>query len=138
MTMFEKTKTKETATPLGKTNRIVQGTTLKGNIETKDDFRLDGVLIGNYSSSGKLVIGSTGEIQGNIKCKNVDIEGKYTGKLEVEELLTIKSSAQIKGDVVVGKLSVEPGAIFEATCIMKSSQLKAINNTTEVKPNKTA
>ena len=137
MTMFEKTKTKED-TPLGKTNRIVQGTSIKGDIETKDDFRLDGILIGNYTSTGKLVIGSTGEVQGNIKCKNVDIEGKYSGKLEVEELLTIKSSAQIKGDVIVGKLSVEPGAIFEATCVMKSTQLKSINNSTNTKPEKTA
>ncbi|WP_445711954.1 bactofilin family protein [Flavobacterium sp.] len=116
--MFDKTKQKET--PLGKTNRIVQGTIIKGDIESKDDFRLDGVLIGNYSSPGKLVIGPTGEVQGNIKCKNVDIEGKYVGKLEVDELLTIKSTANIQGDVVIGKLSVEPGAIFEATCAMKS------------------
>lgn len=135
MTMFEKTKTKDVQ-PLGKTNRIVQGTNIKGDIDTKEDFRLDGILIGNYTSSGKLVIGSTGEVQGNIKCKNVDIEGKYSGKLEVDELLTVKSSAQIKGDVIVGKLSVEPGAIFEATCAMKSSQLKAMN-ATSTKPDKT-
>ena len=134
--MFEKTKTKEVQ-PLGKTNRIVQGTTIKGDIETKEDFRLDGILIGNYTSTGKLVIGSTGEVQGNIKCKNVDIEGKYSGKLEVDELLTVKSSAQIKGDVIVGKLSIEPGAIFEATCAMKSSQLKAMNPT-PAKPEKKA
>lgn len=133
--MFEKTKTKEVQ-PLGKTNRIVQGTNIKGDIETKEDFRLDGILIGNYTSTGKLVIGSTGEVQGNIKCKNVDIEGKYSGKLEVDELLTVKSSAQIKGDVIVGKLSIEPGAIFEATCAMKSSQQKAMNPT-PAKPEKT-
>ncbi|NJM80146.1 MAG: polymer-forming cytoskeletal protein [Flavobacterium sp.] len=134
--MFEKNKTKEVA-PLGKTNRIVQGTNIKGDVETKEDFRLDGILIGNYTSSGKLVIGSTGEVQGNIKCKNVDIEGKYSGKLEVDELLTVKSSAQIKGDVIVGKLSIEPGAIFEATCSMKSSQMKAMNPT-PTKSEKTA
>lgn len=116
--MFEKTKEKEN--PLGKTNRIVQGTIIKGDIESKDDFRLDGVLIGNYNSPGKLVIGNTGEVQGDIKCKNLDIEGKFIGKLEVDELLTIKSTAHIKGDVVIGKLSVEPGALFEASCAMKS------------------
>ncbi|KIX21229.1 hypothetical protein SY27_10775 [Flavobacterium sp. 316] len=117
--MFDKT-TKQKETPLGKTNRIVQGTIITGNIESKDDFRLDGILIGNYTSGGKLVIGTSGEVQGDIKCKNVDIEGSYVGKLEVEELLTIKSTAKIKGDVLVGKLSVEPGAVFEATCGMKS------------------
>ena len=121
MTMFEKN-TKTTENPLGKTNRIVQGTTIRGDIETKEDFRLDGVLIGNYTSTGKLVIGTTGEVQGDIKCKNVDVEGKYAGELEVDELLTVKSSAQIKGDVIVGRLSVESGAVFEATCSMKSQQ----------------
>ncbi|VXB33311.1 conserved hypothetical protein [Flavobacterium sp. 9AF] len=119
--MFEKNKTPE-SNPLGKTNRIVQGTIIKGDIETKEDFRLDGILIGNYTSSGKLVIGPTGEVQGDIKCRNVDVEGKYTGKLEVDELLTVKSTAKIKGEVIVGRLSVESGAAFEATCTMKSQQ----------------
>lgn len=121
--MFDKKK--ENETHLGKTNRIVEGTTITGEIISKADFRLDGTLVGNYSSPGKLVIGPTGSVQGEIKCKNVDIEGHFSGKLEVVELLSIKSKAVIKGDVVVGKLAVEPGAVFEATCVMKS-QLKAI------------
>lgn len=128
MTMFEKN-SKTPENPLGKTNRIVQGTTIKGDIETKEDFRLDGILIGNYSSTGKLVIGTTGEVQGDIKCKNVDVEGKYAGKLEVDELLTVKSSAHIKGNVLVGRLSIESGAIFEATCSMKSQQKNNIETT---------
>lgn len=108
--MFDKKK--ENETHLGKTNRIVEGTTITGEIISKADFRLDGMLVGNYSSPGKLVIGPTGSVQGEIKCKNVDIEGRFSGKLEVVELLSIKSKAVIKGDVVVGKLAVEPGAVF--------------------------
>lgn len=123
--MFDKNKEKES--PLGKTNRIVEGTLIKGDIQTKTDFRLDGTLIGNYNSTGKLVIGPTGEVQGDVRCKNIDIEGKFSGKLEVVELLSIKSNAHIKGDVVVGKLAIEPGAVFEATCAMKSN-LKTINH----------
>lgn len=132
--MFDKKK--ENETHLGKTNRIVEGTTITGEINSKADFRLDGALIGNYSSPGKLVIGPSGSVQGEIKCKNVDIEGHFSGKLEVAELLSIKSKAVIKGDVIVGKLAVEPGAVFEATCVMKS-QLKAIGNN-ESKSEKTA
>lgn len=123
--MLNKSKTKES--PLGKTNRIVEGTQIKGDINSKADFRLDGILIGNYVSTGKLVIGPSGEVQGDVKCKSVDIEGKFSGNLEVTELLSIRSTAHIKGDVVVGKLAVEPGAIFEATCVMKSN-LKTLNN----------
>lgn len=123
--MLNKGKTKESS--LGRTNRIVEGTSLKGDVETQGDFRLDGTLIGNYNSTGKLVIGVTGEVQGEIKCKSVDVEGKFSGKLEVSDLLSIRSTAQIKGDVVVGKLAVEPGAMFEATCAMKSN-LKTLTN----------
>ena len=121
--MFDKTK-KDTS-QLGQTNRIVQGTVIKGDITSKTDIRLDGILKGNYNSASKLVIGPTGEVQGDIKCVNIDIEGKFSGKLEVSELLGVKSTAKIKGEVIVGKLSVEPGAVFEATCEMKSN-LKSI------------
>lgn len=104
---------------LGKTNRIVEGTIIKGDIISKADFRLDGELIGNFQSTGKLVIGPTGSVTGDINCKNADIEGKFNGTIEVLELLNVKSKASIQGAATVGKLSVEPGADFSASCIMK-------------------
>ncbi len=125
MSMFEKKKIQEPQ--FGTTNRIVEGTIITGNIDSKADFRLDGILIGNYTSNGKLVIGPTGEVQGDILCKNLDIEGKFTGKLQVAELLSIKSKATIKGEVITHKLAIEPGAVFEATCEMKA-QLISLNN----------
>lgn len=103
----------------GKTNRIVEGTKIKGEIFSVADFRLDGELIGSFSSEGKLVIGETGKVTGEISCKNLDIEGIYEGKAQVSDMLTVKSKAKIKGEVVVGKLSVEPGAEFTAVCQMK-------------------
>lgn len=117
--MFEKSP-KSTA-DLGKTNRIVEGTLIKGEIVSKADFRLDGELIGNFTSPGKLVIGPAGSVTGDIVCKNADIEGKFDGRLEIEELLSIKATAKITGEVTVGKLSVEPGAAFTATCAMKNA-----------------
>ncbi len=131
--MFDRTK-KDT-TQLGQTNRIVHGTVIEGDITSKTDFRLDGILIGNYDSASKLVIGPTGEVQGNIKCVNIDIEGKFSGKLEVSELLGVKATAIIKGEVIVGKLSVEPGAVFEATCEMKSSANSVSTNDKSEKTN---
>ena len=106
---------------LGKTNRIVQGTVIKGNIFSKADFRLDGELIGNFETSGKLVIGPAGSVIGDIICKNVDIEGLFSGIVQVTELLNVKATAIILGEAKVGKLSVEPGANFTATCIMNST-----------------
>lgn len=116
--MFEKSTPKNQDHALGKTNRIVEGTTITGEINTIADFRLDGKLIGNFISEAKIVIGPSGEVTGDITCKNIDIEGKFTGKLKAEELLNIKSTAHIKGEVKVGKLAVEPGALFEASCEM--------------------
>lgn len=118
--MFNK-KEKPYTELLGKTNRIVEGTIIKGDIISKADFRLDGELIGNFQSTGKLVIGPTGSVTGDISCNNADIEGKFSGTIQVTELLNIKSKASIHGDATVGKLSVEPGADFSASCIMKEN-----------------
>ncbi|WP_159801313.1 polymer-forming cytoskeletal protein [Flavobacterium sp. MK4S-17] len=117
--MFEKSQ-KSYTDLLGKTNRIVEGTTIKGDIISQGDFRLDGELIGNFTTKGKIVIGPGGSVTGDIICKNADIEGRFNGRIEVDELLTIKAKAFIKGDVITGKLSVEPGAEFTATCAMKT------------------
>lgn len=106
---------------LGKTNRIVEGTEITGNIVSQADFRLDGVLNGNFSTPGKIVIGPAGSIKGDVSCKNADIEGKMDGVLKVEEILNVKSKAAIYGEVICGKLSVQPGADFSASCSMKPS-----------------
>ena len=118
--MFDK-KQKPYTDLLGKTNRIVEGTIIKGDIISQADFRLDGKLVGNFQSEGKIVIGPAGSVIGDIVCKNADIEGKFEGKIEVHELLSIKANAVIKGLVSVGKLSVEPGAEISATCTMNNN-----------------
>jgi cytoskeletal protein CcmA (bactofilin family) len=103
------------------TNRIVEGTIIRGDIESIADFRLDGHLVGNFISKEKLVVGPTGSVTGDIKCKNVDVEGKVKGKIDVHELLNLKASAAIQGEVICGKLSVEPGAEFTASCSMRTA-----------------
>ncbi len=118
--MFDK-KPKISTEQFGKTNRIVEGTTIKGDIISQADFRLDGQLHGNFKSNGKLVVGPAGSITGDISCENADFEGKFEGKLEISDLLNVKATATIKGQVMVGRLSMEPGALFMATCNMKSN-----------------
>jgi cytoskeletal protein CcmA (bactofilin family) len=125
--MFDK-KPKSYTDLLGKTNRIVEGTLIKGNILSHADFRLDGDLVGNFQSNGKIVVGPAGSIKGDIVCKNADIEGKFEGKIQVAEILNIKAKASIYGEVVCGKLSVEPGAEFSATCVMKTNQKGAVHH----------
>ena len=120
MSMFEKS-VKSSTELLGKTNRIVEGTVIRGNIVSQTDFRMDGELIGNFESNAKIVIGPAGIIVGDLICKNADIEGKFEGKIKVSELLSVKSNAQINGEVITAKLSVEPGAEFTASCTMTNT-----------------
>jgi cytoskeletal protein CcmA (bactofilin family) len=120
--MFDK-KPKISTEQFGKTNRIVEGTLIKGDIISQADFRLDGELQGNFKSKGKLVVGPAASVIGNISCENADIEGKFEGKLEINDLLNVKATATIKGEVIVGRLSMEAGALFTATCNMKNSAL---------------
>ncbi len=119
---------------LGKTNRIVEGTTIKGNIISQADFRLDGELIGNFQSKGKIVIGPAGSVTGDILCRNADIEGKFNGKIHAVEILNVKQKASIYGEVVCGKLSVEPGADFSASCLMKTNSKITMANDGQPKP----
>lgn len=128
--MFDK-KPKSYTDLLGKTNRIVEGTTIHGDIVSPADFRLDGELIGNFTSNGKLVIGPAGSIKGDIICNTADIEGKFEGKIQIEDILNVKESASILGEAIVGKLSIEPGAIFNASCVMVSKTSKDTSNGNE-------
>ena len=118
--MFDR-KPKSYTDLLGKTNRIVEGTGLKGDIISHADFRLDGELIGNFRSNGKLVIGPAGNVKGDIICRTADIEGRFHGKIQVAEVRNDKAKAMIHGEVVCAKLSVEPGAEFSASCFMRQS-----------------
>lgn len=117
-------------------NIIGSNTTIVGDVISQGDFRIDGKVEGNIKTAGRVVIGKEGSALGKIECTNADIEGKFSGELIVENLLTLKSSAKIAGDVVINKLSVEPGAEFNATCAMKSS-VKELNNG-QTKKEKTA
>ena len=131
--MFEK-KTKSYTEFLGKTNRIVEGTIIKGDIISQADFRLDGELTGNFQTKGKIVIGPAGSVTGDIICKNADIEGKFKGKIQVLEILNVKNKASIYGEVICGKLSVEPGADFSASCMMKTNSKITMVNDGQSKP----
>ncbi|MCR9263517.1 MAG: polymer-forming cytoskeletal protein [Flavobacteriaceae bacterium] len=109
----------------GQPNRIEKNTKIKGDITSEADFRIDGKLEGNVKTSGKVVIGKDGYINGKVECVNADIEGKFNGELSVAELLSLKASAIIEGTVSVAKLAVEPGATFNAACTMGKGAVSA-------------
>lgn len=102
-------------------NKIAQGTTLQGDINSEGSFRIEGELIGNLNIKGKVVIGESGIIEGEVVCENADIEGTFKGKLKVNACLNLKSTAQISGEVITDQLVVESGALFNATCQMSGA-----------------
>jgi cytoskeletal protein CcmA (bactofilin family) len=116
----------------GQPNRIEKSTKIVGEIVSDADFRIDGTLEGSITTSGKVVIGKEGYINGKVDCSYADVEGKFSGQIEVKESLSLKSTAIIEGEVVIGKLVVESGALFNAKCSMKSaSDVKSITGKRE-------
>lgn len=99
-------------------NTIAQGTTIKGSISAVGDFRLDGTLEGDITLNGKLVVGESGFIKGNVVCQNANIIGRVDGNISVKELLSLNSTANVKGDILINRLSIEPGATFSGSCRM--------------------
>lgn len=113
-------------------NKIAQGTVFKGGIESQGSFRIEGKVIGNIKTPGKIVVGKTGYIEGEIECENADFEGEFKGELKVSKLLTLRATSKIEGEVFTDKLSIEPGAIFNATCSMKGA-VKSLSESANTK-----
>lgn len=100
------------------------GTVLKGDISTEGDFRIVGKLVGSIRSTGKVVVGQNGVIEGDIFCQNADLSGTIEGNVTVENLLLLKSSVNMVGNIKTKKLSIESGANFNGNCDMSSTNAK--------------
>jgi len=101
-------------------NLIQAGTSITGDIESNGNIRIDGNLKGTINAGGKVILGSTGTVEGEIICINADIEGKVNGTIRVKELLSFKATALVTGEIYTDKLAIEPGARFTGTCQMDS------------------
>lgn len=103
-------------------NTIATGTSIKGNIITETDFRLDGKVEGDIICKGKLIIGPKGNVLGNIESDNAEILGEVCGSVKVKAKLILKSTATIKGDIFSQSLEIEPNARFNGACTMCSEK----------------
>ncbi len=97
-------------------NKIINGTSITGDVKTIGDIRVDGKLAGSIECKNKLVVGVQGDVEGEITCKNADISGAIKANMNVEEMVTLKSTSKFIGDIKANKLAVEPGAIFSGKC----------------------
>ena len=100
---------------------IAAGTTLKGDISSNGDIRIDGTLVGNIHCTAKVVIGANGVIEGDITGQQADIMGKVSGTIKVKELLQLKGGSLVTGNIYSSKLQIEPTANFNGQCHMNTA-----------------
>lgn len=100
------------------TSLIGAGTSMKGDITSNGDLRIDGTLVGNIHCSAKVVIGANGVVQGDINGQQADIMGKVTGTITVKDLLQLKGGSHLSGNIKAAKLQIEPTANFNGECHM--------------------
>ena len=116
--MFSKPMSKTNTPESASINLIGAGTSIQGDIKSDGDIRIDGTLKGSLNVKGKLVVGSSGTIDGEVVCQNADVSGTIKAKITVSDLLSLKSTAKLTGDIISGKLHIEPGANFSGSCSM--------------------
>ncbi|HQW44802.1 MAG: polymer-forming cytoskeletal protein [Chitinophagaceae bacterium] len=107
---------------------IGAGTTLKGDISSNSDLRIDGTVLGNIHSAAKIIIGSSGIVEGDITCNQSDIVGKVSGNVRAKELLQLRGECVVTGNLYAGKLQVEPSATFNGQCHMGANIVEMSNN----------
>ncbi|MEO7925010.1 MAG: polymer-forming cytoskeletal protein [Chitinophagaceae bacterium] len=107
---------------------ISSGTTLKGDLSSNSDLRIDGTVIGNIHSSAKIIIGSSGVVEGDISGNQADIVGKVSGNVRAKELLQLRGESVVTGNLYAGKLQVEPTATFNGQCHMGANIVEMNNN----------
>ena len=110
------------------TTLISAGTTIKGDLSSNSDLRIDGTVIGNINSNAKIVIGNSGVVEGDIFGNNADIVGKTSGTIKVKELLQLRGECVVNGNIYAGKLQVEPSATFNGQCHMGANVVDMASN----------
>lgn len=122
--MFRNDKTHETMTkpaePVSpvKINSIMEGTSIEGEVRSDSNVRIDGRVKGTIHVRGRLIVGATGVVEGDVNCQSSDIEGTVNGKINCQDLLSLKATAKLNGDILTRKLAIEPGAVFTGNCNM--------------------
>src|ERR1700759_368497 len=106
---------------------IGAGTTMKGDITSNGDLRIDGTLVGNIHCSAKVVIGANGNVQGDINGQTADLMGKVTGTIKVKDLLQLKGGSLLNGNIQATKLQIEPTANFNGECHMTPAETSTSN-----------
>ena len=117
-------------------NLIGAGTTIEGNITSNGDIRVDGSLTGNLNTKGKVIVGESGKINGEVYCKYFEVEGSIEGKVFISDLLSLRSKSKLVGEITTNKLAIEPGAVFSGKCDMTATNMAHVGTIPEPKESK--
>ena len=117
-------------------NLITKGSLIEGDLSSEGDIRIDGCLKGSIKTGGIMVLGETGIIEGDVTCGTGIIGGELKASITSQNLLTLKSTARLTGEIIAGKLAIEPGAVFSGKCSM-GPVIKNINKNNENKASTT-
>ena len=109
-------------------NSICEGTSIEGKVNSKRDIRIDGIIKGTLTTESKVVIGETGRVEGDIFCQNIDVSGTIEGNVTATELVSLKSSSKITGNIKTSKIAVETGSVFTGSCDMSNKPGKLPTN----------
>ncbi|WP_051697868.1 polymer-forming cytoskeletal protein [Prevotella sp. 10(H)] len=115
-------KIKEVITTANTHNILASGTKITGDVHAEDDFRIDGSIEGSIHCKGKIILGNSGYVNGNIECTNVEIWGELTGNILCFENVILRASSLLNGDIKTKSIEIEPGARFEGKCSMYKEQ----------------
>lgn len=108
----------------GKINSIMEGTVLEGELRSDSNIRIDGKVKGSIIAKGRLIVGQTGIIEGDVNCQSSEIEGTLLGTINCQDILSLKATAKVQGDITSKKLAIEPGAVFTGNCSMGGAVVK--------------
>lgn len=110
-------------------NTIAAGTSLVGNIEAGSDCRIDGTIKGNINCKSKIIIGQSGVVEGDINCDSIDIEGRVKANITAIDIISLRSTAVLAGDIASSKLAIEPGATFVGNCKIQNGKNPVVQPT---------
>ena len=109
-------------TPSGTHNVIAAGTKLIGQIVAGEDIRIDGTIEGNINCKGKIIIGPSSLVTGDVECVNLELMGKINGNISCSDNVVLRNMSQLIGDIKTKTIEIEPGASFTGACSMQPAQ----------------
>jgi len=117
---------------------IGPGAVFDGNITAPEAIRIDGKLNGNCASLGNLILGTDGEIKGNIIAQNVIISGKVVGDISASGKLELFSTGRLSGNISARSLVIDEDAFFDGRCTMVTNQTMEDKKEEEEAPKETS